>query len=147
MKTKRKKNIVILVLFQTLTKTSNLVQRQDIDLIVFLKEVLNFANKKIEIELKEVAGTPETAKQDIKTLDKVVFALKNVFDVLFEYLTEEENKIIQPEYEKFLDNLSDYRDDLELLTDVELWEEVERIHNGTYDRSQYIEYDEKTFWE
>lgn len=144
MKTK-KHNIIFTILLQTLTKTSKAIQKKDVDLLQFLKETLFFINEKIENEYRVLKMFPEQAEQEIKTLDKLVSALLNMFSILFDLLDENENEIIKPEYQRFLDNLNAYRDDLELFLNTELWQEVERIHNGTYDRSEYTEYNRETF--
>ena len=142
----RHKNIVTTFLITMLNKTTKALQKTNIDLLKFLKDVLILANRQIEKELKEVKGTPETAQQDIKTLDRLVFALQSVFDILFDLLTETERNTILPEYQKFIDNLNEYRDDLQLLTNTEFWNEVNKIYNGTYNPDDYTTYNADTFW-
>lgn len=144
MKTK-KHNIITSILLQTLTKTSNAIQKKDIDLIQFLKDTLSLINNKLENEYRTLKMYPEQAKKEIKTLDNLVNALINLFSILFDILDANENKIIEPEYNKFLDNMNDYRDDLELFLNTEFWEETVRIYNGTYDRSQYTKYNSEKF--
>lgn len=144
MKTKNK-NVIIFVLIQSLTESSQTLQKKDANILQFLKDILISLNHQIEIELKEVKGTPQTAKEDIKMLDNIVNALQSVFNILFDMLTENENETIQPKYQKFLNNLNDYRDNLEILTDTEIWEEVEKIHDGTHDKKDYVKYDAETF--
>ncbi len=127
MKIRKKPNIVLLLLMQTLTKTSNSLQKTDFDILHFLRDVLIYANEQIEAESK-VSGTPQSAKEDIKVLDNLVKSLQSLFNVVFDLLDENEQTIIRPDFQRFLSNLQDYRDDLELLTEVDFWEEVNAVY-------------------
>ena len=94
-----------------------------------------------------VCESPESAKENIKTLDNLYEILHKVFKFLFKICTKDEKMLIMPEYECFIDNLNELRYNFTVCADVEMWEEIERIHNGTYDKSEYVEYNHKTFWE
>ncbi len=142
MKIRKKPNIILLLLMQTLTKTSNSLQKTDFDILHFLRDVLVYTNEQIELENK-VSGTAQSAKEDIKILDNLVKSLKSLFNIVFDLLDENEQSIIRPEFQRFLNNLQDYRDDLELLTEEDFWQEINAVYQGTQNKNNYIDY--KTF--
>ncbi len=145
----KKRNILISILFTTLGETSTAIaQRQinkEFDILKILITVLESANNKLEKETKNIISNAKEAEQEIKTLDKLVSLLLDLFDILFELLTEDIKNQINNEYKRLIDNLNDYRDDLELMTNISFWEEVDKIHKGTYNKEDYVLYNPETF--
>ncbi len=150
METKRK-NILMFVLFQTLGQTSTAIAKRQIDKDVNILDLLNnvLENANIELEKSDkkfVCEEPKQEQENIKNLDSLYNLLSTAFNFLFEVSTADEKKEILPQYNRFIDNLNNLRENMETCTNVELWKETEEIQNGTFDKENYTKYNPNTFW-
>ena len=127
-------NAIMIILFQTLAKTSNAIAlKQDNELLTLLKEVLDFASTELEKDQVFYSDlSPTEAEQEIKILDSLYFALSTVFKLLFELLGDQESKDIKKEYRRLLDNMEDLREGLELYMDIEAMQRLDEIAKGDY---------------
>ena len=127
-------NAIMIILFQTLAKTSNAIAlKQDNELLTLLKEVLDFASTELEKDQVFYSDlSPAEAEQEIKILDSLYFSLSTVFKLLFELLTDQESKEIKKEYRRLLDNMEDLREGLELYMDTEAMQRLDEIAMGDF---------------
>lgn len=151
MKTKRK-NVFMLVLMQTLTKTNETlkkatIQNKDVDMLEFFKDIMNFANENIE-KLEPVKNmSAKEANKELKLYNFIYNSLLSAFNILFELLTEDEMNIIQPEYERFLTNVQILRDDIEFFADNEKFAYIENYALSTPVFSEDWDSEEDKHWD
>lgn len=136
---KYKHNIVTLILFKTLEKTSSAIVKQDTDILSFLKDVLNFANNEIEKQEFSYNLSLKQVIKEVKTFDFLENTLSEVFKMLFDVLSDNEMQIIEPEYKRFTNNLESIRADLQTCGELEAWkldEQSEALND--LDNENYI---------
>jgi len=140
-KTSLKQDIIITLLLQGINNISKTIaQKDEKDNFQVLKITLNKINEKLEGNYNLVNNLkPEEFKIKLDSLDNMVKLLQTGFNLLIKNLNDENKKSLKKEYKRLLNNLNDFRDDLETFNDVELWNEIKKINNGTYDRSNYID--------
>jgi len=129
-----KKNIIISVLLQLLSKTSkSLIKSDDKKLLTVLFKLLIKVNEIIEsnfVMYKDLQ--PTDAKTEIKIIDDIYTALDSMFDLLFLELEANEKDFFLNEYNRLIDNLENIREGLELYLDIDLMNTINQITKKDY---------------
>ncbi len=139
-KTSLKQDIIITLLLQGINNISKtIVKKEDENILNVLKNTLNKINIKLESNFNIVNDlqTDELQNQ-LNSLDSIVEILQTSFSLLLKVLDIDNKKYFKKEYKRLLNNLNDFRESIEIFKDVELWEEVSKINNGTFNRSNYV---------
>ena len=127
------KNIVFSILLQAITKTSNAIETIDENSIVnVIKDVFAFVNNYIENYEIRKDISPEDAENEIQMLDKLYTMYSTLFKIIITQIDKSEVEKLRPEYNRLIDNFEDFRDSLELFTDVESMQLLKEISEGDY---------------